>query len=232
MFYFCRIILTAMSPKQETAIILFSGGQDSTTCLYWAKQHFQHVRAIGFRYGQRHELELEIAQKIAAQAGVPYAIHDIRILKQLTRNSLTDDSITMDEEKPADALPNTFVPGRNMIFLNYAAVYAYSLQAKHLVLGVSQADYSGYPDCRNTFIKSMNAALNLAMDYEFEIHTPLMWRDKEAVWQLADELGVFDIVRTQTLTCYNGVPADGCGQCPACKLRAKGLEHYLKKKHG
>jgi len=217
-----------MSKNNETAIVLFSGGQDSTTCLYWAKKHFEKVYAIGFRYGQRHEFELELAQKIAEQAGVPYTIHDIQILKQLTHNSLTDNSIEMDEEKPADALPNTFVPGRNMIFLNYAAVYAYSLAAKHLVLGVSQADYSGYPDCRNTFIKSMNASLNLAMDYEFEIHTPLMWRDKEAVWQLADELGVFDIVRTQTLTCYNGIPADGCGQCPACKLREKGLEKYLK----
>jgi 7-cyano-7-deazaguanine synthase len=217
----------------KTAIVLFSGGQDSTTCLYWAKRHFEKVFAIGFRYGQRHESEVELAAKIAEQAGVPYTIHDINILKQVTHNSLTDSSIEMDKEKPADSLPNTFVPGRNMIFLNYAAVYAYSLGARHLVTGVSQADYSGYPDCRNTFIKSMNASLNLAMEHEFEIHTPLMWRDKEAVWQLADELGVFDIVRTQTLTCYNGVPADGCGQCPACTLRRNGLENYLRnKEHG
>ncbi|GHT35379.1 7-cyano-7-deazaguanine synthase [Bacteroidia bacterium] len=218
-----------MSKTGKSAVVLLSGGQDSTTCLYWAKKHFEKVYAIGFRYGQRHEFEVELAQKIAEQADVPYVIHEIQTLKKLSRNSLTNSDIAMDAEKPADSLPNTFVPGRNMIFLNYAAVYAYSLGVHNIVTGVSQADYSGYPDCRNTFIKSVNASLNLAMDYEFEIHTPLMWRDKEAVWQLADELGVFDIVRTQTLTCYNGVPADGCGHCPACTLRAKGLEKYLRK---
>jgi 7-cyano-7-deazaguanine synthase len=211
----------------SSAVVLFSGGQDSTTCLYWAKKRFNNVYAIGFRYGQRHEQEVEIAGEIARQANVPYAVYEIDTLKKMTRNALTDDTMEMDMEKPSGSFPNTFVPGRNMIFLNYAAVYARSLNVHHLVTGVSQADYSGYPDCRNTFIKSVNAALNLAMDYEFEIHTPLMWRDKEAVWQLADELGVFDIVRTQTLTCYNGIVADGCGHCPACRLRANGLEKYL-----
>jgi 7-cyano-7-deazaguanine synthase len=215
----------------NSAVVLFSGGQDSTTCLYWAKQHFETVYAIGFRYGQRHEREVEVAAAIARQASVPYEVYEIDTLRKMTRNALTDATLAMDTEKPSDALPNTFVAGRNMIFLSYAAVYAHSLNAHHLVAGVSQADYSGYPDCRHTFIKSANAALNLAIDYEFEIHTPLMWRDKEAVWRLADELGVFDIVRTQTLTCYNGVVADGCGHCPACRLRANGLEKYLNHIH-
>ena len=210
------------------AVVLLSGGQDSTTCLYWAKKHFEKVYAIAFRYGQRHEQEVAVAEKIAKQADVPFAIFDIDTLKNLSHNSLTDKTIPIDEEKPVNALPNTFVPGRNMIFLNYAAVYAYSLGVHDLVIGVSQADYSGYPDCRDTFIKSMNTSLNLAMDYEFEIHTPLMFLDKEAVWKLSDELGVFDIIRNETLTCYKGIMAEGCGKCPACKLRANGLENYLK----
>ena len=217
---------------ESSAIILLSGGQDSTTCLYWAKKQFKEVYALGFRYGQRHVCEIEIAQKIAESADVSFIAYEIDTLKKLTHNSLTDCSIEMDGEKPENLYPNTFVPGRNMIFLTYAAVYAYSLNVHNLVIGVSQADYSGYPDCRNTFIKSVNTSLNLAMDYEFQIHTPLMWKDKEAVWRMSDELGIFDLVRYQTLTCYNGIIADGCGQCPACKLRAKGLENYLSSKYG
>jgi len=213
--------------NNKSAVVLLSGGQDSTTCLYWAKKHFGKVYAIGFRYGQRHEIETEIATKIAEKAGVSFVIHDIDTIKKLTHNSLTDSSIIMDQEKPADSVPNTFVPGRNMIFLTYAAVYAYGLGVHNLVTGVSQADFSGYPDCRNTFIKSVNASINLAMDYEFEIHTPLMWRDKEAVWRLSYELGVFETVRDKTLTCYNGIVAEGCGHCPACTLRANGLKNFL-----
>ena len=211
------------------ALVLLSGGQDSTTCLYWAKKHFEKVYAIAFRYGQRHEQEVTVAEKIAKQADVPFAVFDIDTLQHLSHNSLTDKTIPIDEEKPANAPPNTFVPGRNMIFLNYAAVYAYSLGVHDLVIGVSQTDYSGYPDCRNTFIKSMNASINLALDYEFEIHAPLMYLDKESVWCLSDELGIFDIIQHQTLTCYKGIMAEGCGKCPACKLRANGLENYLKK---
>jgi 7-cyano-7-deazaguanine synthase len=215
---------------EDSAVVLLSGGQDSTTCLYWAKKHFACVHAIAFRYGQRHEQEVEIAREIARQANVTFEVYDIDTLKGLTRNSLTDNSIVMDKDKPENAPPNTFVPGRNMIFLTYAAIYAYSKEIHNLVTGVSQADYSGYPDCRNTFIKSINASLNLAMDYEFQVHTPLMWKNKEEVWQLADELGVFDIIRYQTLTCYNGVKAAGCGDCPACTLRKNGLESYLRNK--
>lgn len=215
---------------KNTAVVLFSGGQDSTTCLYWAKKHFDDVYALAFRYGQKHEQEIEIARKIAEQADVSFVVYDIDTLKHLTHNSLTDSTIKMDEELPNDSLPNTFVPGRNMIFLTYAAIYAHSLGVHHLVTGVSQTDYSGYPDCRNNFIKSINATLGLAMDYEFEIHTPLMWKDKKSVWKLADEMGIFDIIRNETLTCYNGIPADGCGSCPACKLRKKGLETFLSEK--
>lgn len=213
--------------KNEPALVLFSGGQDSTTCLYWALKHFSSVRTLCFTYGQRHSKEVEVAQAIAEEAGVPFQLMDATIISQLSVNSLTSD-IQMDEEKPADSYPNTFVPGRNLLFLTFAAVIARSHNIRHIVTGVSEADYSGYPDCRDTFIMSANTSINLAMDEHFQIHTPLMWRDKTSVWQLADELGAFDIVRNQTLTCYNGIIADGCGHCPSCKLRKQGLDNYLK----
>ena len=129
-------------------------------------------------------------------------------------------------------LPNTFVPGRNLFFLSVAAVKARELGINHIVTGVSQTDFSGYPDCRDTFIKSLNVTLNLAMDAQFVIHTPLMWLDKAETWKMADELGIFDIVRNETVTCYNGIPGDGCGHCPSCRLRREGLEKYLKEKYG
>lgn len=132
--------------------------------------------------------------------------------------------------KVRHSYPNTFVPGRNMVFLTFAAILARSKGIFNLVTGVSEADFSGYPDCRDTFVRSLNVTLNLAMDEQFVIHTPLMDRDKSEVWELADELGVFDLVRTQTLTCYNGIMAEGCGHCPACKLRREGLEKYLKRR--
>lgn len=216
--------------KNESALVLLSGGQDSTTCLFWAKQQFSEVTALGFRYGQRHALEVEVARKTAAKAGVVFEVLDAPILGQLSVNALTDTDVVMDKEKPADSLPNTFVPGRNMVFLTYAAIYAYAHHIKHLVIGVSQADFSGYPDCRDTFIRSLNTSLNLAMDYQFIIHTPLMWLDKSETWELADRLGVFDWVRNESLTCYNGIMADGCGHCPACLLRRRGLEQYLKRR--
>ena len=215
---------------QDAALVCFSGGQDSTTCLFWAKKHFKRVEAVCFTYGQKHSLEIDIARNIYADADVQFKLLDVSLISQLAPNSLTDTSIEMDEDKPADSYPNTFVPGRNMVFLTFAAIMARSKGIFHLVTGVSEADFSGYPDCRDTFVRSLNVTLNLAMDEQFVIHTPLMDRDKSEVWQLSDELGVFDLVRTQTLTCYNGVPADGCGHCPACKLRREGLEKYLKRK--
>ena len=215
---------------QDAALVCFSGGQDSTTCLFWAKKHFKQVETVCFSYGQKHSAEIEIARRIAADANVPFQVLDVSVLGQLAPNSLTDASIEMDQEQPEGRYPNTFVPGRNLIFLTFAAILARSKDVFHLVTGVSEADYSGYPDCRDTFVRSLNVTLNLAMDESFVLHTPLMNRDKSEVWQLADELGVFDLVRTQTLTCYNGIPADGCGHCPACKLRREGLEKYVQRK--
>lgn len=211
----------------EPALVLFSGGQDSTTCLYWALKHFSSVHTLCFTYGQRHSQEVEIARTIAQKANVPFQLLDASIISQLSVNSLTSD-IIMDQEQPEGSYPNTFVPGRNLLFLTFAAVIARSHGINHIVTGVSEADYSGYPDCRDTFVLSANASINLAMDEHFRFHTPLMWRNKSAVWALADELGIFDLVKNETLTCYNGIIADGCGECPSCKLRRQGLDNYLK----
>jgi 7-cyano-7-deazaguanine synthase len=210
------------------ALVVLSGGQDSTTCLFWAKQRFERVSAITFRYGQKHAQEVDIAHEMAAIANVPIREVDAGFIPQLCSGcSLTDSAIEMDREKPAEAPPNTFVPGRNLFFLSMAAVHAREIDAMHLVTGVSQTDFSGYPDCRDSFIRSLNVSLNLGMDEQFVIHTPLMWLDKTATWAMADRLGVFSLVRERTLTCYNGIPGDGCGHCPACKLRRHGLETYL-----
>lgn len=211
----------------EKALVVFSGGQDSTTCLFWAKKQFREVHALSFIYGQKHVKEVELARAIAAKAGMHFDVMDVSFIGKLGHNSLTDTTMTMDAEKPADGVPNTFVPGRNLFFLSIAAVYARERGIRHLVTGVSQTDFSGYPDCRDNFIRSLNVTLNLAMEEQFVIHTPLMWIDKAATWALADELGVLDLVRNETLTCYNGIPGDGCGHCPACKLRREGLEKYL-----
>ncbi|MCE9107514.1 7-cyano-7-deazaguanine synthase QueC [Bacteroides pyogenes] len=214
--------------NKEAALVVFSGGQDSTTCLFWAKKHFKEVRALSFLYGQKHQKEVELARGIAARANVPFDVMDVSFIGTLGRNSLTDAAMEMDKEKPEGSVPNTFVPGRNLFFLSIAAVYARERGIRQLVTGVSQTDFSGYPDCRDAFIKSLNVTLDLAMDEHFVIHTPLMWIDKAETWALADELGVMDLIRRETLTCYNGIQGDGCGECPACKLRREGLEKYLK----
>lgn len=217
--------------NKETALVVYSGGQDSTTCLFWALKHFKKVEALTFVYGQKHVKEVEVAKEIASNAGVEWHVMDVSFIGKLGRNSLTDSSIQMDQDKPVDGPPNTFVPGRNLFFLSIAAVFARERGINHLVTGVSQTDFSGYPDCRDAFIKSANVTLNLAMDEQFVIHTPLMWIDKAQTWELADNLGVLDLVRHQTLTCYNGIRGDGCGHCPACKLRREGLEKYLRSKN-
>ncbi len=216
--------------NKDKALVVFSGGQDSTTCLFWAKKHFKEVYALSFLYGQKHIKEVDLAREIARKAEVHFDTMDVSFIGHLGKNSLTDTSIQMDETKPKETYPNTFVPGRNLFFLSIAAVYAREHGIYHLVTGVSQTDFSGYPDCRDTFIRSLNVTLNLAMDEQFVIHTPLMWIDKAETWALADELGVLDLVRHETLTCYNGIPGDGCGHCPACKLRREGLEKYLNSK--
>ncbi len=212
------------------ALVVFSGGQDSTTCLYWAKRQFKNVVALSFLYGQKHSLEVELAREIARKASVEFHVMDVSFIGSLGRNSLTDTSLAMDKEIPSGGVPNTFVPGRNLFFLSIAAVFARERGIRHIVTGVSQTDFSGYPDCRDNFIKSLNVTLNLAMDEQFVIHTPLMWIDKAQTWALADGLGVLELVRRDTLTCYNGIQGDGCGECPACKLRRQGLEEYLRTK--
>ena len=208
--------------QHEKALVVFSGGQDSTTCLFWAKQQFSHVEAVTFAYGQRHDAEIEVAKEIATELDVPHHILDLSLLGQLTSNALTRHDLDIDN---AD-VPNTFVDGRNHLFLSFAAVMAKQLGMHHIVTGVCETDFSGYPDCRDQFIKSLNVTLNLAMDYPFVIDTPLMWLNKKETWALADELGAFDYVKERTLTCYNGVIGSGCGECPACKLRQNGLTAY------
>lgn len=208
--------------QHEKALVVFSGGQDSTTCLFWAKQQFSHVEAVTFAYGQRHDAEIEVAKEIAAELDVPHHILDLSLLGQLTSNALTRHDLDIDN---AD-VPNTFVDGRNHLFLSFAAVMAKQLDMHHIVTGVCETDFSGYPDCRDQFIKSLNVTLNLAMDYPFVIDTPLMWLDKKQTWELADRLGAFDYVKERTLTCYNGILGSGCGECPACVLRQNGLEAY------
>ena len=216
--------------NKDAAIVCFSGGQDSTTCLFWALQNFKKVHTICFDYGQRHIQEIDVAKEIAHKAGVSFQVLDMSLLNGLTSNALTNKTLVMDKEAPDGNVPNTFVPGRNLLFLSFVAVVAHQMQIPNIVTGVSQTDFSGYPDCRDTFVRSLNVTLNLAMDAQFVIHTPLMWKDIAEVWQLSDELGVLDLVRHETLTCYNGVMADGCGECPSCKLRNEGLNKYLSSK--
>ncbi len=214
--------------RKEKAIVVFSGGQDSTTCLFWALEQFDDVSVLIFDYGQRHKSEISVAKTIAAEAGVKAKVIDLQLLSQLNANALTNPEMAIEEGQDGD-LPNTFVPGRNHLFLSFAAVVAKDLGAKHVITGVCETDFSGYPDCRDMFVKSLNVTLNLAMDEQFVIHTPLMWLNKEETWAMADRLGKLSYIREKTLTCYEGVIGDGCGTCPACKLRMNGLQAYLQK---
>lgn len=218
--------------KIKKALVVLSGGQDSSTCLFWAIDRFgaENVAAVGFDYGQRHKAELECAAEICQAAGICYTVIDTPIINELSANALTREDIPVDEIKPEGALPNTFVEGRNLLFLSYAAIYAKTHGMTELVTGVCETDFSGYPDCRDMFIKSLNITINLAMDYNFVIHTPLMWLTKAETWELADKLGVMDVIYNNTLTCYNGIKGLGCGNCPACRLRRKGYEEYMSKK--
>ncbi|MCM3387087.1 7-cyano-7-deazaguanine synthase QueC [Ureibacillus chungkukjangi] len=217
--------------KQGKAIVVFSGGQDSTTCLFWAKERYAEVEAVTFDYGQRHRLEIECAKEIAKELDVKHHILDMSLLNQLAPNALTRTDIEVADGEDGE-LPSTFVPGRNLLFMSFAGVLASQVGAKHIVTGVCETDFSGYPDCRDIFIKSLNVTLNLSMDDTFVIETPLMWLNKAQTWELADKLGALDFVRERTLTCYNGVIADGCGECPSCKLRQNGLDEYLTLKKG
>ena len=213
----------------KKAIVVFSGGQDSTTCLFWALKNFDEVIAVTFNYNQRHKLEIECAKNIAKELNVEHHVLDMELLNQLAPNALTRNDIEITKGEDGE-LPSTFVEGRNLLFLSFAGVLAKVKGAKHIITGVCETDFSGYPDCRDVFIKSLNVTLNLAMNYDFVIHTPLMWIDKAETWKMADEFGKLDFIRKKTLTCYNGIIGDGCGECPSCILRKNGLNKYLKYK--
>ncbi len=215
--------------RNNRAIVVFSGGQDSTTCLFWALKKFDKVIAIAFDYGQKHKLELQCGEKICKDNDIEFHVLDMSLLNQLASNSLTRKNMTVDKEQKDGELPNSFVDGRNLVFLTFAAIFAKQHNIDNIVTGVSQSDFSGYPDCRDIFVKSTNVTLNLAMDYQFVIHTPLMWIDKRDTWKMAYDLGVIDIIKNNTLTCYNGIIGDGCGECPSCTLRRKGYEEFEKK---
>ncbi len=224
------------------ALVLFSGGQDSTTCLAWALQKFDRVETLGFDYGQRHIVELEqrhalrdalsaIAPEWAKKLG-PDHILDLRALGAISDTALTSDKAI---ELDAKNLPNTFVPGRNLIFLAFAAALAYRRGLTRIVGGMCETDFSGYPDCRDDAVKAMQVALNIGMESRFVLETPLMWIDKAQSWELARQLGGDDLVEAiidHSHTCYLGERGEkhpwghGCGQCPACKLRAEGYKKW------
>lgn len=215
--------------NKDKAVVVFSGGQDSTTCLFWALSKYKEVVAVSFDYGQRHSKELECADAICKEYNVEHQTLDLSLLNQLAPNSLTRSDIKVDENAPEHGTPNSFVDGRNMVFLTFVAIFAKQRGISDIITGVSESDFSGYPDCRDVFIKSLNTTLNLAMDYEFDIITPLMWIDKCETWKLADDLGHLEDVRTKTLTCYNGIMGDGCMDCPSCKLRKRGYDQFVAK---
>ncbi len=206
----------------KKAVVVLSGGQDSTTCLYWALERFggDQVEALTFDYGQRHRIELDCAGQVAKHAGVAHTTLPIDTFAALGGNALTDSDIAV-EEPAGNHLPNTFVPGRNLIFLTFAAAFAWQRDVADLVTGVSQTDYSGYPDCRRDTIEALEQSLNLGMERTFKIHTPLMNLSKKETVELARDLGALDAMAF-THTCYNG-QRPPCGECPACKLRAKGF---------
>jgi 7-cyano-7-deazaguanine synthase len=228
----------------STALVLFSGGQDSTTCLAWALDRFERVETIGFDYGQRHRVELDVRPDIlgklrsqfpvwSAKLGDDHLI-DLRSLGAISDTALTSDAAIAFAE---NGLPNTFVPGRNLLFLTYAAAVAYRRGLKHLVTGVCETDFSGYPDCRDDTIKALQVALNLGMEKRFVVDTPLMWIDKAETWKLADQLGgaeITHILVEHSHTCYQGDRTHrhawgfGCGTCPACELRASGYARWRK----
>lgn len=206
----------------DKAVVVLSGGQDSTTALWWAIQEFgrERVESITFDYGQRHRIEIECAASVAAQAGVPQRVLPIDTFSALGGNALTEDRIPVAEAGDA-GLPSTFVPGRNLIFLTYAAAWAWPRDIRHIVTGVAQTDYSGYPDCRRETMDALTSALSLGMDTRFTIHTPLMNLSKKETVLLARDVGALDAMAL-THTCYEG-RRPPCGACPACKLRAKGF---------
>jgi len=213
-----------MHGSAEKALVVLSGGQDSTTCLYWALDRFDRnaIDTVSFDYGQRHHIELDCAARVAEFAGVPNTCLPIDTFAALGGDALTDPDVEVASGTNEQAgLPNTFVPGRNLIFLTFAAAYAYQRGIRHLVTGVAQTDYSGYPDCREGTITALQHALRLGMESDVTIHTPLMHLSKKETVELARDLGALPAM-VLTHTCYNG-ERPPCGHCPACELRAKGF---------
>lgn len=224
------------------ALVLFSGGQDFATCLAWALEHFDEVETVGFDYGQRHRVELECRRRFrtalaeafpawGSKLGSDHML-DLSVLSQVSDTALTSDA---EIRMQANGLPSTFVPGRNLLFFTFAATIAYRRDLKHLVGGMCETDYSGYPDCRDDTLKALQVALNLGMNSRLVLHTPLMWIDKAGTWKMAENLGGAALVRLiaeETHTCYKGDRTTrhawgyGCGDCPACHLRAGGWEGY------
>jgi 7-cyano-7-deazaguanine synthase len=226
----------------RAALVLFSGGQDSATCLAWALDRFDHVETLGFDYGQRHRVELDRRAALragttaldpawAARLGEDHTLA-LDALGQVSETALTREAAIGYE---ASGLPNTFVPGRNLVFLTFAAALAYRRGLRHVVGGMCETDYSGYPDCRDDTIKALQVALNLGMERRFVLHTPLMWLDKAQTWELAESLGgrpLVDLIVEESHTCYLGERGQrhawgyGCGTCPACRLRADGYARF------
>ena len=228
--------------RTETALVLFSGGQDSATCLAWALQRFTRVETLGFSYGQRHLIELQCRDRLldgmkSLRAEWAARVSDSHTLEIPTLATISDTALTRDVAiaMGEDGLPNTFVPGRNLVFLTLAGALAYRRGAAHLVAGMCETDYSGYPDCRDATVKAMGQALTLGLDRPLAIHTPLMWIDKAATFALAEELGgsaFLDLVIEDSHSCYCGDRTHrhpwgyGCGDCPACRLRANGFAKF------
>lgn len=238
--------MIASPETSDGALVLFSGGQDSTTCLAWALARFSHVETIGFDYGQRHRIELSqraVLRDGLARISPPWKdrLGEDHTIGIEALGAISETALTRDAEIAFDAqgLPNTFVPGRNILFLTFAAALGYRRGLSHIVAGMCETDYSGYPDCRNETIRATETALGLGMDRAFSIHTPLMWIDKAATWSLAEELGGEALVRLiveESHTCYLGERGarfdwgHGCGECPACRLRAAGWAKYVASK--
>jgi 7-cyano-7-deazaguanine synthase len=224
------------------ALVLFSGGQDSTTCLAWALSNFEYVETVGFYYRQRHRVELDCRGEVLAAlksgfSGWAHRLGEDRIVDLGLINDISDTALTREAaiEMQANGLPNTFVPGRNILFFAVAGAIAYRRDIKHLVGGMCETDFSGYPDCRDDALKALQVTLNLGMDSQSVIHTPLMWIDKAGTWCLAEDLGgtmLIDLIIEATHTCYLGNRSRryewgyGCGECPACQLRAQGWAAY------
>ncbi len=215
------------------AVAVLSGGQDSATCLALACRKYgaESIAAITFNYGQRHALETTFAKRLAKHFKIAHhKIVKLDFYKHLTSNALMSASATITHKKGATC-PTTVVEGRNALFLLSAGIWAKELGAKDIYTGVSEADFSGYPDCREAFIRAQEQMMRLAMEWDFNLITPFMHMTKAEEWALADELGILEVIENQTLTCYRGIPGKGCGTCPACRLRNRGYQAFLKSRH-